>query len=133
MIVVDSNIVAYLYLPTEFTDRTERLLTREPDWAAPTLWRSELRNVLALYMRRNLLDLEQALEIQTDAETLFSGAEYHVPSLDVLNLVARSECSAYDCEFVALARRLHTRLVTEDRKLLEQFPDVACSLSDAIA
>lgn len=133
MIVVDSNIVAYLYLPTEFTDRTERLLAREPNWAAPTLWQSELRNVLALYMRRNLLDLEQALEIQTDAETLFSGAEYHVPSLDVLNLVTRSECSAYDCEFVALARLLHTRLVTEDRKLLEQFPDVACSLSDAIA
>ena len=48
MIVVDTNIVAYLYLPGEHTAAVERLLERDPEWAAPILWRSEFRNILAL-------------------------------------------------------------------------------------
>jgi len=55
MIVVDTNVIAYLYLPTDYTRLAEQLLAKEPDWAAPLLWRSELRNVLALYLRKNLL------------------------------------------------------------------------------
>lgn len=45
MIVVDSNVLAYLYLPGEHTAAAERLLEREPEWAAPVLWRSEFRNI----------------------------------------------------------------------------------------
>jgi len=35
MIVVDTNILAYLYLPGEFTEAAESLLESDPDWAAP--------------------------------------------------------------------------------------------------
>ncbi|MEN9805867.1 MAG: hypothetical protein RL756_375, partial [Pseudomonadota bacterium] len=59
MIVADSNVVAYLYLPGEHTAAAERLLEREPDWAAPILWRSEFRNILAGYLRRKDITLEQ--------------------------------------------------------------------------
>jgi predicted nucleic acid-binding protein len=103
VIVVDSNILAYLYLPSELSAQAEQLLAQEPHWAAPVLWRSELRNVLALYIRKEILTLEQAYAIQTEAEALLNGTEYEVPSLDVLRLVESSACSAYDCEFVALA------------------------------
>jgi predicted nucleic acid-binding protein len=132
VIVVDSNILAYLYLPSEFSAKAERLLAREPHWVAPVLWRSELRNVLALYMRKDMLTLEQAYEIQTEAEALMADAEYDVPSLDVLRLAAASDCSAYDCEFVALARRLDVKLVTADKKVLKAFPTIATTLADAI-
>ena len=43
-------------------------------------------------------------------------------SLRVFELVRDSDCSAYDCEFIALAARLQTRLVTMDKKLLRAFP-----------
>ncbi len=47
MIVVDSNVLAYLYLPGEYTAAAEVLLEHDSDWAAPILWRSEFRNILA--------------------------------------------------------------------------------------
>jgi predicted nucleic acid-binding protein len=129
MIVVDSNVVAYLYLPGEFTAEAEKLLKREPDWAVPLLWRSELRNILALYMRKKLLDFDQAFRIQREAEELLAEHEYDVDSFDVLTLARDSGCSAYDCEFIALAQRLNVKLVTGDAKLRKAFPALAIGLS----
>ena len=37
MIVVDTNVLAYLYLPTDHTPHAEALLQHDPDWAAPLL------------------------------------------------------------------------------------------------
>ena len=128
MIVVDTNILAYLYLPTEHTQKVEDLLSKDPDWIAPTLWRSELRNVLALYLRKNILTFEQALAIQGEAEALLQDNEYFVNSHDVLQLVQNSECSAYDCEFVALAQSMNVQMITMDKKILKNFPETATPL-----
>jgi predicted nucleic acid-binding protein len=122
MIVVDTNILAYLYLPGDFTEQAERLLAQDPEWVAPSLWRSEFRNILAGYMRRGTLTFDQAYATQREAEALLSANEYDIDSLAVLELVRTSECSAYDCEFVALAIKLGIRLATQDRKVLRNFP-----------
>ena len=131
MIVVDTNVLAYLYLPGEHTAAAEALFNHDPDWAAPVLWRSEFRNILAGYLRRGNMTFEQACAVQREAEDLLAGAEYDVDSLGVLELVRDSDCSAYDCEFVMLAKRLGTRLVTMDAKLLRAFPEAAVALSPA--
>lgn len=131
MIVVDTNVLAYLYLPGEHTAAAETLLQQDPDWLAPYLWRSEFRNVLAEFLRHDKLTVEQALALQHEAENLMAGAEYPVQSATVLNLVQKSDCSAYDCEFVALAQVLNTSLVTMDRKVLRAFPDTAVPLPAA--
>lgn len=128
MIVIDTNIIAYLYLPTEHTKDAEELLIKEPIWSAPSLWRSEFRNVLALYMRKGIITFEQAIQIQTEAELLMDGNEYELNSIDILKLVKNSSCSAYDCEFVALAQELETTLVTADKKIISEFPDIATSI-----
>ena len=129
MIVVDSNVLAYLYLPGEYTAVAEALMEHDPDWVAPVLWRSEFRNILAGYMRRGKLTFEQAHALQSEAEDLLNGAEYEVDSRSVMELVRDSECSAYDCEFVALAMKLGTKLVTMDGKVLRSFPSIAVALS----
>ncbi len=129
MIVVDSNILAYLYLPGEFTEAAEKLLERNPEWGAPILWRSEFRNILAGYLRRGTLTFDQALLLQQEAESLLSGFEYEVDSRSVLELVRESDCSAYDCEFIALAQHLKTKLFTMDKKLLQAFPKIASALT----
>ena len=129
MIVVDTNVLAYLYLPGDHTARAEALLRRDPEWAAPMLWRSEFRNILAGYIRRKTLTCEQAFNIQIEAENLLSGAEFEIDSRAVLELVRDSDCSAYDCEFIALAIKLKTKLVTMDGKLLRGFPAWAVALN----
>ena len=87
MIVVGSNVIAYLYLPGEYTSAAEALLVRDPDWAAPILWRSEFRNILAGYLRHKAITFEQANSLQSEAESLLAGAEYEVDSYAVLELV----------------------------------------------
>lgn len=129
MIVVDTNVLAYLYLPSQFTDLAEALYAREPVWVAPILWRSEFRNVLAGFMRRKEITLDQALALYGEAESLLRGREYEVESTAVLELVRDSDCSSYDCEFIALAKLLELKLVTMDKKLLKAFPQVATPLS----
>ena len=129
MIVVDSNVLAYLYLPGEYTAAAEALLEQDSDWAAPILWRSEFRNILAGYLRRKAITFEQANSLQREAESLLEGAEFAVESLAVLELVRDSDCSAYDCEFIALAMKLDTKLITMDKKLLRAFPKRAIALS----
>lgn len=133
MIVVDTNTIAYLYLPTAYTPNVEKVLGIDSAWAAPRLWRSEMRNILALYMRKEIVDFEIACQIQRQAEALMADGEYEMDSLSVLALAERSGCSAYDCEFAALAENLGTRLVTSDKKLQKAFPDVAVSAKAFIA
>jgi predicted nucleic acid-binding protein len=85
--------------------------------------------VLALYLRKQWLSLEASQQIMGEALNLMEGLEYEVDSNQVLRLVAQSSCSAYDCEFVALAQELGVALVTMDRQLLRDFPTVAISLA----
>ena len=131
MIVVDSNVLVYLYLPNARSAQAEKLRVLEPHWVAPRLWRSEMRSALRLYIRQRLITLEQALRIQTAAEHLLADAEFDIPSIEVLQLVNSSNCSAYDCEFVALAQRLGIKLVTADKKMLREFPETAMALAKA--
>jgi predicted nucleic acid-binding protein len=92
------------------------------------LWRSEFRNILAGYLRRGSLTYVQACAVRREAEALLDGAEHEPDSKRVLELVRTSDCSAYDCEFVAVAEETGTNLVTMDAKLLKAFPKIAKSL-----
>lgn len=132
MIVVDTNILAYLLITGERSVEAERALEKDPVWAAPILWRSELRNVLSLYMRKKGLTIEKALRIIEKADDLLQGREYGMTSRPVLELVVSSSCTAYDCEFVALAQDLGVPLLTVDKRVLNQFPQTAIALDDFV-
>jgi predicted nucleic acid-binding protein len=127
MIVVDTNQVAYLLIGGDLTDTVRQVFMKDSAWAAPLLWRSEFRSILAQYIRRNELSLAQAKRLQQMAEELLAGREHLIESAKILRLVEQSKCSAYDCEFVALARELHHPLITSDKQILREFPKVAAS------
>ena len=128
MIVVDTNVIAYLFIPGARTPHAQKALLRDSQWAGPLLWRSEFRNVLAAYIRLGHMIYADALRFMEEAEFLMNGGEYDVPSSLVLSLAEQSGCSAYDCEFVALANELAIPLVTTDRQILDRFPSTTVPL-----
>ena len=130
MIVVDTNIIAYLLINGEWTQRAEAVRRRDPEWAAPLLWRSEFRNLLSLYIRQEIFDLDHAINLLKNAEEIMQEREHTISSVSVVKLAASAKCSAYDCEFVALAQKLSVPLVTSDRRILTAFPKTAVPLED---
>ena len=133
MIVADTNIISYLLLPTPFSASVDAVYEADSNWVAPLLWKSEFRNVLALCMRKQLITLEQAIQIQDEAESLMAQNDFHIPSVRVLALVNESNCFSYDCEFVALAHQLNVQLLTQDAQILTAFPATAISIDDFLA
>jgi predicted nucleic acid-binding protein len=130
VIVVDTNVLAYLWLPGDLTPAAEGVLAADAEWASPLLWRSEFRSILIGAVRRRAVSLARAAEIAAAAEAQLHGHEFFVESASVLTLANRSGCSPYDCEFVSLAQDLGVMLVTNDREILRAFPDRAASLVD---
>lgn len=132
MIVVDTNVIVYLFISSEYSEYARRLYEKDHEWAAPLLWRSEFRNVLSVMVKKERILLPQAFHIYYAALKTVEGREYHPDPIDVLALSAESGRSAYDCEFVALAKRLGTHLVTMDGQLLASFPNHSVKLNNFI-
>ena len=132
MIVVDTNIVAYLYLKGEHTLQSEKALIKDSEWLVPRLWRSEFRSTITQYLRKELVGFESALAIIKKAEQFMKGKEYTVSSNHVMRLVKHTSCSSYDCEFVALAEQFNTILLTVDKQILKDFSSIAIHLHDFI-
>jgi len=130
MIVVDTDVIAYLWLKGEFTENAKRLLKSDPDWQVPLLWRSEFRSILSLYIRKKLLSLSESYTIMTEAQKMLKGNEYSIDSLNVLEKVTKCTLSAYDLEFVVLAETLKVKLITLDKKIVNEFPKAAISLRE---
>ncbi len=132
MIVADTNIISYLLLPTPFSDIVDKLYKLDSEWVAPALWKSEFRNVLTLYLRKEIITFEKALQLQDTAESIMANNEFDVSSAQVLSLVTKSNCSSYDCEFIALAQHLNIPLVTQDKKILREFSSISSSVENFI-
>ena len=133
MIVVDTTIIASLYLENPHKQEIEALLVKDSQWVAPMMWRSEFRNLLASHMHQGSIRLDEALTIMAACEELMERMEYKPTSPHVLSLVQVSGCSAYDCESVAIARDLGTVLVTFDWNLLKSFPRITLTPSAFLA
>jgi predicted nucleic acid-binding protein len=128
LIVADTNLIVYFLLEGSFTREARAVYQKDPEWIAPLLWRSEFRNVLIQSLRHRLLGLDEILRVMSRAEALMKGNGYQIDSSRVLRLAAESGCSAYDCEFVALAVDLNVPLVTSDEALIRKFKPTAVSM-----
>lgn len=126
MIVVDANVVAGVAIAGPGSALLERVLGKDDDWVCPPLWRSEYLNVLAGYLRLRAWTIEEAVDA-FDRALLLVRAEASADPAAILSLVAASSCTAYDLEYVALARELAIPLVTLDRQVLGFFPTIAQS------
>lgn len=132
MTVVDKNLLVYMFFTGEHSGKVEEIYRLDSEWIAPLLWRSEFRNVLAHYLRKGLISLNQANLIMEQAELVMSGHEFEVKSYQVLDLLQNFSLPPYGCEYVALAKDLKIPLVTADQQILAQFPGTSISLKEFI-
>lgn len=130
MIVADSNLIAYLFIPGDKSELADEALLKDADWAVPLICRSEIRNILTLYMRHEGMSLSQARTTMEKVENLWRSLEFAVPSDDVLELTFHHNITAYDGEFVILAKQLGVSLVTFDKAVLKAFPNIAISVEN---
>ena len=127
MIVADANLVAYLLIRGPFMPIAKKILARDRDWVAPSIWRHELLNVVATSVRAGTLDEVVAQDVLSKTERVVRNQEYGSP-IDAIRLSVRTRVGTYDCEFIVLAQRLYIPLVTADKALLKAFPETAISI-----
>lgn len=132
MIVVDTNVIAHAWLPSEHREAIQKLIRIDNEWIAPILWRSEFRSVLSKLLRKDLISESKAIEISENAENQMISREFTVPTKNVIFIVKRSTLSSYDGEFVALAKFKELKFVTLDKKIVKEFPQIAFHLEDFV-
>lgn len=133
MIVSDTNLLVHFWLHGTEYDLASKIREKETEWIAPSLWKSEFRNTLSLYLRKNIITFEEMITIMNSVENMMRGRSIDTDSLNILDLINMSSCSAYDCEFVALAKELEIPLLTFDKKVLKEFPKIAIHPNDFIS
>ena len=131
--MLDTNIIAHFWLPSDHSRLCDQIFKHDPEWIAPLLWISEFRNVVSLYLRKQLIDMSKALQITEKAQTQMKDRQFHVHSAQIYEFVNKSDCSSYDCEFVSLADDLSIRLVTLDKQVLKAFPEITIHPNDFLA
>ena len=130
MIAVEAMVILAAVLDGPARANAEAWRRRDPRWLAPPLWRSEVRNAMATMCRRERLTPEVALKTFRVAERLIAEGTYEVESDHVLRLAFASGCTAYDCEYVALAEARGVKLLTADQQVLAAFPTIAVPFDD---
>ena len=130
MIVVDTNVIAYLMIEGEKTEIAQQTFRQDSDWVMPVLWRHEFLNVLATFVRHGGAEINEAIDIWQKSERLFTSGERDIDMPHALRLACQYNISAYDAQFVALAMELSVPYVTGDQQILKVFPSIALSMQE---
>jgi predicted nucleic acid-binding protein len=132
MIVIDTNVLAYLLIEGDRTAETQALRLADPDWRSDPFLLVEFSNLLATQVKAQALSAAQAEALlETAAQQIAEWIE--APHEEVLALAIDRQISAYDARFIACARRLGTPLVTEDSRLRAATPGLSVSIAEAVA
>lgn len=130
MIVADTSLIASLFLLTPASAVAEAVFAKDPEWVAPSLWRSEFRNVLATQIKVLGLPVDGAVALFEKAEEVVGESDDRVDTYEILRLARARKLSAYDSEYVALAQILRAKLITFDKGILKAVPEVSLDPKD---
>jgi predicted nucleic acid-binding protein len=130
LIVVDTNILAYLLIEGDYTAQAKRLLGRDTQWAAPSFWRVEFLNVLMNYSRHQNLPPADVRGIWKASFQLAQLREEAVEAGEALELALRYKLSGYDALFAALAHSLNTVCVTQDKAFRKALPALTVTMDE---
>jgi predicted nucleic acid-binding protein len=129
MLAVDVNVVAYLLIAGEHSAAARALWAADPDWRLPPLWHYEFLNILTTLGRTQRSPHTELVDAWRTSQALLAGADTEPDAETVLTIALEHGLSAYDAQYVAVARQLGCILVTEDGKLRQALPRETRSLN----
>jgi len=132
MLVIDTNIIAPLYVRSARTDAVTKLFAQDQVWRTEPLALIELSNVLITYERARYITAASARDCLNRAAAFLQPNLFRVSHQAALEAALRYGTTAYDARFLALAQQLGSRLVTEDAKLRGAAPALTQSLEEAL-
>ena len=133
MLIVDTNVVAYLLIQGDQTVAAQELHRADPDWRSEAFLLTEFTNVLASSIAAKRMTFTLAHGFLIRALQLLEGKLARIDHATVLTIATQYRISAYDARFLALANQLGRRLVTEDVRLRAAAPKLTQSLAQALA
>ena len=133
MLLVDTNIIAPLYVRSARTDAVEELFARDAVWRTEPLALIELNNVLITYARSRYITAATARDCLNRAAAFLQPQLFRVSHQAALEAALDYRVTAYDARFLALADQLGSRLVTEDARLRAAAPALTQSLAEVLA
>jgi predicted nucleic acid-binding protein len=131
MVVVDTNILAYLLIEGDRTRDAHALYSKDADWKSEAFVLIEFSNILATYLRNGALSRRQAQALLVEAEKRVH-VLLNLPHVHALRVAEQFTVSAYDARFLGAAQSFGARLVTEDARLRTAAPALTISLADAL-
>jgi predicted nucleic acid-binding protein len=133
VLLIDSNILAYLLIDGVHTEGVRRLAQRDSAWQSESYILIEFTNVLTRYMAADILGLTEVQKLFSEADQIIGTSLHTASHLDALALAAEFKVSAYDARYLAVAQTLGQKLVTEDKKLRAAAPKLTQSVEEALA
>ncbi len=124
MIVVDVNIIVNLFIDGDHSNAAADLFEQDDQWYFPDIWLHETTNVISTYVKYGGLSIKKADQILNNAMAYFLNTTYSMPMTDVLKCSIKYNISAYDAEYIVLAKINNTQLVTVDKKLNKAIPQL---------
>ena len=116
-LVVDASVALKWVIDEDASPAAVRLLS-EPLFA-PELLLSECANGLWKSARRSEITNEEALlRIESIAQVPVTLSSVKLDIIEALKLAIELDHAAYDCIYLACARRLNTAMVTADRRFV---------------
>lgn len=133
MLIVDTNVVAYLLIEGHYTAAARSLHRRDDDGRSEAFIMVEFTNVLTASIAARRMNLVLAHQFLADATSILHGKLTSLPHDSVLSLAVQYRVTAYDARFLSLTNQLGRRLVTEHVKLRAAAPELTQSLNEALA
>src|SRR5437763_17163173 len=133
MILVDTNIIAPLYVRSARSEAVTELFARDAVWRTEPLALIELSNVLITYERARYITAATARDCLNRAGAFLQPQLFRVSHQAALDAALRYGTTAYDARFLALADQLGSRPITEDASPRAAAPALTQSLAEVLA
>jgi len=130
MIVADTCLVFHLLNETFLTASAQEVLKKDPYWILPLLWREEYANILSKLARKEHRTVKEIISHFNHAVHELKHCEIVIDTQKALEISIAYKISVYDAHFVALAVDNNTMVITEDKEILKNCPNLALSLDE---